>query len=561
MAMAGKTIRAGLLRDSAVAFGLMLALGALVFSQISSFGAQQNEALAELRRLTAISETMAALQTLNVPGNDVLEDWNAERAETAFATAKAEFERVDGLTTAVFSADPAQLVQYESAKKYLVAMVERTQAVFAAVRARNAALRANDTRRAQTSSNVAAAAMAQMGQAFNQMNTSLRGIQKGISIDAEKSLARGSTALARARLAVIGAILLIAAVSYYRTRQSVARIATPLERVTDVLRSVSQGDFERKLKSHTSEDEVGQLHRVSEGLLTFLKGVADGAQRMADGDLTERIKPRSDRDRLSFAWNEMADRLTTTFSDLRAAAASLSLAASHLAASSNSVSHGTAQQAASVEESTASLEQMSASITQNAESSRHLEAMALQGATQAEESAAAVDKTVEAMRTIAERISIIQDIAYQTNLLALNAAIEAARAGDQGRGFAVVAAEIRRLAERSQNAARQISELTGTSLGIAAKSSMKLASLAPAIRRTADVVQEVAAASSEQSSGVGQLNKAMAQVDQVTQSNASAAEELASTAEELMRHAEDLEKKIAFFRLAAPREPQEAIPG
>jgi methyl-accepting chemotaxis protein len=200
---------------------------------------------------------------------------------------------------------------------------------------------------------------------------------------------------------------------------------------------------------------------------------------------------------------------------------------------------------------------MSASITQNADSSRHLEAMALHGASQAEESAAAVDKTVEAMRTIAERISIIQDIAYQTNLLALNAAIEAARAGDQGRGFAVVAGEIRRLAERSQGAARQISELTTTSLGIAAQSSMKLASLAPAIRRTADVVQEVAAASSEQSSGVGQLNKAMAQVDQVTQSNASAAEELASTAEELMRHAEDLEKKIAFFRLAATREAPE----
>jgi methyl-accepting chemotaxis protein len=392
--------------------------------------------------------------------------------------------------------------------------------------------------------------MAQMDQAFTQINTRLRSMQEQSMRAAEQGLSEGGIALARAKWAALLLLVVIAAVSYVMVTRSVAQIANPLQRVTDVLRAVAQGDFQQTLPEHQSEDEIGVLHRVCDGLLTFLKGVADGAQQMAHGNLTERLTPRSSRDRLSLAWNEMAERLTTTFGDLRSASSALSLAASQLASSSNSMSMGTAQQAASVEESTASLEEMSASVTQNADSSRQLEAMALMGATQAEESATAVDKTVNAMRTIADRISIIQDIAYQTNLLALNAAIEAARAGEHGRGFAVVAAEIRRLAERSQNAAKQISEMTSGSLAVAAEAGLKLASLAPSIRRTADVVQEVAAASAEQAGGVGQMNRAMSQVDQVTQSNASAAEELASTAEELKRQAENLERQIGFFRLA-----------
>ncbi len=553
--MGARSIKSGLVRNAGVNFGLVLTMGAAVFFFVSLFGARQDETVTALRRLRAISDTMSALQTLNVPGNDALEDWDPDRAEAAFTSAQTEFTRADAAAALTFSTDPALLDRYAEAKQALPTMIEKTRAVFDAVRRRNAALAARDTRLLQIATNEAGAAMAQMDQAFTRVNTGLRAMQQEGSVDAEAGLADGAAALSSTRYIAGALVVLIAIVSFYRARLLISQIATPLTRVTEVLRSVSQGDFDRKLPAHDSEDEVGQLHRVCEGLLGFLQGVEAGAHRMANGDLSERMRPRSDRDRLSRAWNEMAERLTTTFGELRSAAQSLSLAASHLASSSNSVSHGTAQQAASVEESTASLEQMSASITQNAESSRQLEAMALHGATQAEESATAVDKTVDAMRTIAERISIIQDIAYQTNLLALNAAIEAARAGEHGRGFAVVAGEIRRLAERSQNAARQISELTGKSLGIAAQSSMKLASLAPSIRRTADVVQEVAAASAEQSSGVAQLNQAMAQVDHVTQSNASAAEELASTAEELMRHAADLERKITFFRLAAAPTP------
>jgi methyl-accepting chemotaxis protein len=174
----------------------------------------------------------------------------------------------------------------------------------------------------------------------------------------------------------------------------------------------------------------------------------------------------------------------------------------------------------------------------------------VKGSKDAEESGRTVKETVTAMRQIAEKVSIIEEIAYQTNLLALNAAIEAARAGEHGRGFAVVATEVRKLAERSQSAAKEISGLAAFSVAVAERSGRLLDQLVPGIRKTADLVQEVAAASSEQSSGVGQINKAMSRVDQVTQRNASAAEELASTAEEMASQAEALQQLVSYFRLA-----------
>jgi methyl-accepting chemotaxis protein len=326
-------------------------------------------------------------------------------------------------------------------------------------------------------------------------------------------------------------------------------ISEPVAQVTAVHKAIVEGDFDQQVDV-TADGELGTLQRSCRDLLEYLQSLAVQADRLSAGDLTSAIKPRSDRDRLGASWANMSTQLTRTIENARAASSSVSLAAQHLTSSSNVLSNGTSQQAASVEETTASLEEMSSSITQNADHSRNLEQMAMRGAQDAEEAAGSVLKTVQAMKTIAERIGIIQDIAYQTNLLALNAAIEAARAGEQGRGFAVVAAEIRRLAERSQTAAKQISELTTGSLAIASTSGQKLEQLAPSIRRTAEVVQELAAASAEQAAGVGQMNRAMGQVDQVTQQNASASEELSATAEELRLQAESLEKLLAFFKVS-----------
>jgi methyl-accepting chemotaxis protein len=280
------------------------------------------------------------------------------------------------------------------------------------------------------------------------------------------------------------------------------------------------------------------------------------ARRVAEGELTLAIATRKeDRSSLLFAMRTMVERLAQVVGDVRASAVGLSGASDQLSATAHALSEGTSEQAASVEETTSSLEQMSASVTQNAENSRQMEKMASQGARDAAESGDAVSQTVGAMKSIATKISIVGEIAYQTNLLALNAAIEAARAGEHGRGFAVVATEVRKLAERSQSAAKEISELADASVELAERTGQLLTDLVPAIRKTADLVQEVTAASMEQASGIGQLNKAMVQVDHVTQRNASAAEELSSTAVQMPSQGAALEERVSYFRLAQEIKP------
>jgi methyl-accepting chemotaxis protein len=281
------------------------------------------------------------------------------------------------------------------------------------------------------------------------------------------------------------------------------------------------------------------------------------AERVAQGDLrgTAQVSRRDEIGKLQAAMRAMGEKLAQVMGEVRAGAAALSAASGQVSATAQTLSQGTGEQAASVEETTSSLEEMSASITQNAENSRQTETLAREAAASAKESGKAVAQTVAAMGSIAERISIVEEIAYQTNLLALNAAIEAARAGEHGKGFAVVAAEVRKLAERAQKAAKEIGELSSSSLEVAERSGRLILELVPTIRKTADLVQEVSAASQEQSSGVGQVSKSMGIVDGVTQKNASAAEELSSTAEEMSAQAESLESLIDFFQMESVPAP------
>jgi len=291
---------------------------------------------------------------------------------------------------------------------------------------------------------------------------------------------------------------------------------------------------------------------------------AEIAREVADGNLTVQVELRAgDNSSLLFALRTMVEKLAQTIGEVRSAADSLSAASEQVSATSQSLAQASSEQAASLEETTASIEQMSASIAQNTENAKVTDGIASKSAADATDGGQAVRATVEAMKSIADKIGIVDDIAYQTNLLALNAAIEAARAGEHGKGFAVVAAEVRKLAERSQVAAQEIGELATTSVKTAEKAGSLLEEMVPSIRKTAELVQEITAASEEQSGGAGQINTAMSQISQTTQQNASASEELSATAEEMSGQAEQLQRLVSLFRLeggARHAAPQAARP-
>jgi methyl-accepting chemotaxis protein len=292
---------------------------------------------------------------------------------------------------------------------------------------------------------------------------------------------------------------------------------------------------------------------VTRSLLKQLGGepsyVASVMHSLGSGDFSVTVATKNgDQASMLYAVRTMVEKLATIIADVNSAADALAGAAEQVSTTSHSLSQAASEQSSGVEQTSASVEQMTASIAQNTENAKVTDSMATRAATDAGEGGEAVKATVTAMKQIAQKISIIDDIAYQTNLLALNAAIEAARAGDQGKGFAVVAAEVRKLAERSQVAAQEIGTVASNSVELAERAGKLLGEMVPSIKKTSDLVQEISAASQEQSQGVGQINAAVAQLSQTTRQNASSAEELASTAEEMTTQAEQLQKTMSFFK-------------
>ncbi len=324
-------------------------------------------------------------------------------------------------------------------------------------------------------------------------------------------------------------------------------VITPLKVAAQYVDKIAKGDIPQKI-TDTYNGDFNTIKQNLNILVDSNNEIIDKTKRLAKGDLQIELKMRSENDELIIALNGMVKNIAKVISEVREATNNIASASQQLSSTSQQMSQGASEQAAASEEVSSSIEEMSSNIQQNTDNAQQTEKIALKAATDIVDGNKAVSKTVESMKEIVEKISIIGEIARKTDLLAINAAIEAARAGEHGKGFAVVAAEVRRLAERSQIAADQISELSNSSVRIAEKSGILLSEIVPDINKTARLVQEISAASMEQNSGAGQIGNAVMQLNQITQQNASASEELSTSAEELAGQAEQLLETISYFK-------------
>ncbi|HEX8435938.1 methyl-accepting chemotaxis protein [Archangium sp.] len=512
------SIRSKLLLLLAVATGLLIGLWGTMYWMSGLIRRNNGSVSEELEKTASLNEAGRLLQRLNTPGNDVLESWDFEAEQAKFDGYTRDYERHFLQLEKTLASDPPLAHEVEPVAREVADLRSHAQAVLAAARERSGAEKAGDRAAFEAATARAGQRMAMMDQAFTRAShifqraedTQRERVQTLVSAAARSSEQLVSWTLGALLVSLV--ILVVLGLTVMRS------VVAPLRTVAGVLTELSQGNLVHHLEVE-SRDEVG---------------VVMGATR------------------------EMLAYLSRIIGDIRTGSHGLASAAGQLSATSQALSLGTREQAAAVEEATESLAHMRGSIERTAGNSRRMEQMALRGVEDAEASGRAVRETVTAMKGIVEKISIVEEIAYQTHLLALNAAIEAARAGEHGRGFAVVAAEVRKLAEHSRVAAREILGLAGSSMKVAERSGSLIDALVPSIRQTAGLVQEVAADCRGQSQAATQINQAMLQVDQVAQQSSAASEELSATAEEVAAQASALRQLVAFFRLGVEQEDSPA---
>jgi methyl-accepting chemotaxis protein len=381
-----------------------------------------------------------------------------------------------------------------------------------------------------------------------EINSDMQKVVDSNRQDLEEAKSAADTEYADARLLmislVVGSIVLATSAALWMALS----ISRGLARSATLARAVAIGDLSQEV-TVKSNDEIKDLVDALNDMTANLRTTAGVADKIAGGDLTVQVKPLSDKDVLGIALERMVEKLSEVVREALSAADNVSSGSEELSSSSEELSQGATEQASSTEEASASMEEMAANIKQSADNAAQTEKIARQSAADAQASGDAVGRAVAAMRTIAEKISIVQEIARQTDLLALNAAVEAARAGEHGKGFAVVASEVRKLAERSQTAAAEISTVSSQTVKVAEEAGEMLTRLVPDIQKTAELVAEISASSREQEIGADQINQAIQQLDQVTQQNASASEQMSAASEELAAQAEQLQASIAYFRI------------
>ncbi|QOZ11581.1 methyl-accepting chemotaxis protein [Bradyrhizobium sp. CCBAU 51765] len=369
-------------------------------------------------------------------------------------------------------------------------------------------------------------------------------VKKQMAAESEQAKIDGS----HATLILVSLILASLVIAIAAAVWMALNISRSLSNAVGLADAVAIGDLSQKIDS-SSNDEIGDLIKSLNAMTVNLNQTAAVANEIAQGNLTVEAKPLSDKDTLGLALERMVEKLRQIVAEALTAAQNVSAGSQELSASAEQLSQGATEQASSAEEASSSMEEMASNVKQNADNANQTEKIAAQSAKDAEASGAAVGRAVSAMQTIAEKITIVQEIARQTDLLALNAAVEAARAGEHGKGFAVVASEVRKLAERSQAAAAEIGTLSTDTVKVAQEAGAMLSKLVPDIKKTAELVEEITAACREQDVGSAQINQAIQQLDKVGQQNASASEQVSSTSEELASQAEQLQSTIAYFRI------------